>query len=127
MPSQKEKMLAGERYVPSAPELVAGRERARDLTARYNDTAAAATETRRDLLETLFGSLDAAERTACLEYGNPVTIGDDVWVGGRAVLNPGVTVGNGSVVASGAVVTEDVPAGVVVQGNPASVVKRLTD
>ena len=69
--------------------------------------------------------LDATERNKGPEYGKPVTVGDDVWIGGQAVLNPGVTVGDGSVVASGAVVTEDVPAGVVVQGNPAEVVKVL--
>ncbi|MFC4358282.1 sugar O-acetyltransferase [Halobium salinum] len=69
--------------------------------------------------------LDAAERARGPEYGKPVTVGDDVWVGGRAVLNPGVTVGDRAMVASGAVVTEDVPADAVVQGNPAEVVKRL--
>jgi maltose O-acetyltransferase len=69
--------------------------------------------------------LDAAERTAGAEYGEPVTVGNDVWIGGRAVINPGTTVGDGSVVAAGAVVTEDVPSGVVVQGNPATVVREL--
>jgi len=54
-----------------------------------------------------------------------VTVGDNVWIGGQAVLNPGVTVGDDSVVASGAVVTEDVPDRVIVQGNPATVVKEL--
>lgn len=69
--------------------------------------------------------LDAAERVVGEEYGKPVTVGDRVWVGGQAVLNPGVTVGDDSVVASGAVVSEDVPDDVVVQGNPARVVKEL--
>jgi len=69
--------------------------------------------------------LDASERVEGPEYGKPVTVGDDVWIGGRAVLNPGVTVGDEAVVGSGAVVTEDVPAGAVVQGNPATVVKEL--
>ena len=54
-----------------------------------------------------------------------MTVGDDVWIGGRAVLTPGVTVGDRSVVGAGAVVTGDVPDDVVVQGNPATVVKRL--
>lgn len=70
-------------------------------------------------------SLDASERADEWERGTPVRIGDDVWIGGRAVINPGVTVGDGSVVAAGAVVTEDVPEGVLVQGNPATVVKEL--
>jgi maltose O-acetyltransferase len=69
--------------------------------------------------------LDAESRRSGLEYGKPVTVGDEVWVGGRAVLNPGVTVGDRAMVASGAVVTEDVPSDCVVQGNPAEVVKRL--
>lgn len=59
------------------------------------------------------------------EYGKAVEIGDDVWVGGRAVINPGVSVGDRAVVASGAVVTDDVPSDVVVQGNPATVVRDL--
>jgi len=69
--------------------------------------------------------LDASERIKGPEYGKPVTVGDNVWIGGKAVLNPGVTVGDNSTIASGAVVTEDVPENVVVQGNPATVVKEL--
>ncbi|WP_331236420.1 sugar O-acetyltransferase [Natronorarus salvus] len=69
--------------------------------------------------------IDPDDRTERLEYGEPVTIGDDVWIGGRAVVNPGVEIGDGSVVASGAVVIGDVPAGVVVGGNPARVVKEV--
>jgi maltose O-acetyltransferase len=59
------------------------------------------------------------------EYGKPVTVDDDVWIGGRAVLNPGVNVGEGAVIASGAVVTGNVPDDVVVGGNPAEVIKEL--
>jgi len=69
--------------------------------------------------------LDAETRAEGKEYGKPVSVGDDVWVGGQAVLNPGVDVGDRSVVASGAVVTRDVPSDVVVRGNPAEVVKEL--
>ncbi|MCM3781682.1 sugar O-acetyltransferase [Neobacillus mesonae] len=59
------------------------------------------------------------------EYGIPVTIGDNVWIGGRAIINPGVTIGNNVVVASGAVVTKDVPDNVVVGGNPARIIKHI--
>ena len=69
--------------------------------------------------------LDAAERAADLESRRPVSVGDDVRIGGRAVLDPGVSVGDRSVVASGSVVTGDVPADAVVRGNPAEVVREL--
>lgn len=59
------------------------------------------------------------------EYGLPVTIGNDVWIGGGAILLPGVTVGDGAVVGAGAVVTKDVEPMVVVAGNPAKFVKRI--
>lgn len=53
----------------------------------------------------------------------PVTIGDDVWIGARAILLPGITIHSGSIVGAGAVVTKDVPCGSVVAGNPARVVR----
>ena len=65
------------------------------------------------------------ERISGKEYGKPVTIGDNVWIGGRAVINPGVTIGNNVVIASGAVVTKDVPDNVVVGGNPAKIIKEI--
>ncbi|POT58368.1 maltose O-acetyltransferase [Citrobacter amalonaticus] len=69
--------------------------------------------------------LDANERNSGVELGKPVTIGNNVWIGGRAVINPGVTIGDNVVVASGAVVTKSVPANVVVGGNPARILKYL--
>ena len=60
-----------------------------------------------------------------IEYGKPVTIGHNVWIGGRAIINPGVTLGDNVVVASGAVVTKNVPPNCVVAGNPARVIKEL--
>ena len=65
------------------------------------------------------------ERNSGLEYGKPVIIGDNVWIGGRAIINPGVTIGNNVVVASGAVVTKDIPDDVVVGGNPARIIKNI--
>lgn len=59
------------------------------------------------------------------EYSKPIVIGDDCWIGGGAVICPGVTVGNRSVVAAGAVVTKDVPDDTLVGGNPAKVIRRL--
>lgn len=69
--------------------------------------------------------LEARERITGAEFGKPVTIGHNVWIGGRAVINPGVTIGNNVVVASGAVVTKNVPDNVVVGGNPAKVIKQI--
>lgn len=69
--------------------------------------------------------LDAAERISGVEFGKPVNIGDNVWIGGRAVINPGVNIGNNVVIASGAVVTKDVPDNVVVGGNPARIIKEI--
>lgn len=57
----------------------------------------------------------------------PVIIGDNVWVGANATILPGVTIGNFSIVAAGAVVIKDVPSGVLVAGNPAIVKKKLVD
>ena len=56
---------------------------------------------------------------------DPVIIHDDVWVGNRAIILKGVTIGKGAIVAAGAVVTKDVPARMIVAGNPAKVVKKI--
>jgi maltose O-acetyltransferase len=69
--------------------------------------------------------VDADERTSGREYGAPVTVGDDVWLGGRCLLTPGVAVGDRAVVGAGAVVTLDVPDDVVEAGTPARVVREL--
>lgn len=69
--------------------------------------------------------LDAVERNSGKEYGKPVVIGHNVWIGGRAVINPGVTIGDNAVIASGSVVVKNVPANAVVGGNPAQVIKML--
>jgi maltose O-acetyltransferase len=61
------------------------------------------------------------------EYGKPVEIGSDVWVGGGAIICPGVTVGDRAVIGAGSVVTKDVPAGVVAFGNPCRVVREIAE
>lgn len=71
--------------------------------------------------------LNAKERITGAEFGKPVIIGHNVWIGGRAVINPGVTVGNNVVIASGAVVTKDVPDNVLVGGNPARIIKTIAE
>lgn len=66
-------------------------------------------------------------RRAKWEAALPITIGDNVWIGGLAVICPGVTIGADSVIGAGAVVTRDVPAGVVAVGNPARVIRSVQD
>ncbi|CAH0120779.1 MULTISPECIES: sugar O-acetyltransferase [unclassified Paenibacillus] len=69
--------------------------------------------------------LDAETRNTGLEYGKPVTIGDNVWIGGGSIINPGVTIGDNVVIGSGSVVTKDIPSNVVAAGNPCRVIKKL--
>jgi maltose O-acetyltransferase len=69
--------------------------------------------------------LDAKTRKSWLEYAKPVTIGNDVWIGGGAIIYPGVSIGDGAVIAAGAVVTKSVPDHVVVGGNPAKILKEI--
>lgn len=59
------------------------------------------------------------------EYAKPITIGDDVWVGGAVVICPGVTIGSGSTIGAGSVVTKDVEPYTAVAGNPARLIRRL--
>ncbi|WP_379969592.1 maltose O-acetyltransferase [Ectobacillus sp. sgz5001026] len=184
MKTEKEKMLAGELYDSTDPELASDRIEARRKTRRYNQTLEIEVEKREELLKELFGStgkslyiepnfrcdygynihvgenfyanfdcvildvcevrigdncflapgvhiytathpLNPFERNSGLEYAKPITIGNNVWIGGRAVINPGIHIGNNVVVASGAVVTKDVPDNVVVGGNPAKIIKQI--
>ncbi|CAN5898842.1 maltose acetyltransferase domain-containing protein [soil metagenome] len=69
--------------------------------------------------------LNHIERSAGLEYAKPIVIGEDVWVGGSAVICPGVTIGDRSVIGAGSVVTKDIPADVFAAGNPCKVIKPL--
>jgi maltose O-acetyltransferase len=71
--------------------------------------------------------LDAATRTAerPLESAQPITIGNDVWLGGGVIICPGVTIGDEAVIGAGSVVTHDIPPKVVAVGNPCRVIKHL--
>jgi len=69
--------------------------------------------------------LSAADRRTGLECAKPVNVGDDVWVGGGAVICPGVSIGAGTVIGAGSVVTRDLPALVLAAGNPCRVIRPL--
>ncbi|MEB2779089.1 sugar O-acetyltransferase [Algoriphagus sp. C2-6-M1] len=182
--TEKEKMLAGEFYQASDPELAAERLKARKLVKTLNDSDPEDSELRVSLVRKIFGKaganfwveppfycdygsnievgddvffnfncvvldvckvtlgnrvmvapnvqfyaathpLDHQTRGEMWEYGKPITIGDDVWIGGSAVICPGVSIGERTVIAAGAVVTKDFPSDVVIGGNPAQVIKHL--
>lgn len=183
MPSERERMLAGELYDPADPELVQMRGRARDLCRALAATPEAQPEERRRLLRELFAAggdtawveppffcdygsntrlgakcyfnfncvvldvcpvtvgdftlfgpgvhiytathpLDPVQRRTH-ESGKPVEVGSDVWVGGGAILLPGVRVGSRSVIGAGSVVSKDIPDGVVAAGNPCRVIRSI--
>lgn len=66
-------------------------------------------------------------RNSGYEYGIAVTIGDNVWIGGNSVINPGVSIGNNCVVGAGSIVVDDIPENSVAVGNPARVIRKITD
>jgi maltose O-acetyltransferase len=180
--NQKAKMLAGELYLASDPELAADHLRAQSILARFNASRADEDTLRLELLTELFGHLgddavvkpslrcdygynisigartfinydcvlldcnritigeevqiapgvhvytathplDAATRRSGLEYALPVTIGDGVWLGGGAIVCPGLTIGENTVVGAGSVVTHSLPPGVLAAGNPCRVIR----
>ena len=69
--------------------------------------------------------LDPVERISGLELARPVRIGSRVWIGGGAIVLPGVTIGDGTTIGAGSVVARDIPAGVLAVGNPCRVVRAL--
>lgn len=180
MPTEKDKMLAGELYDAGAPEIQADLAATQEWLARYNASLDMAPARRRELLierlaavgdgavirppfhcdygfnislgtgvflnfncvvldvvEVTIGDKtqigpgvqilaadhprDAATRASGLEFGRPVRIGRNVWIGGGAIILPGVSVGDDAVIGAGSVVTRDVPAGATAFGNPARV------
>ena len=70
--------------------------------------------------------IDPVIRNMELEVAKAVTIGNDVWIGGNVVINPGVTIGNNVVIGSGSVVTKDIPDNVIAAGNPCRVIREIT-
>jgi maltose O-acetyltransferase len=185
MRTEREKMLAGELYDALDPELVAARNRARDLCQTLNASREGDQEIRKFLCTQLFGkggdsvwmqppfycdygsNIELGERVFfnfnCIvldvcqvkigeytlfgpavqiltpmhpldaelrrkqEYGKAIEIGSDVWVGGGALILPGVRIGSRSVIGAGSVVTRDIPDDVFAAGNPCRVIRKITD
>lgn len=69
--------------------------------------------------------LNYKERAAGVEFAKPVKIGEDVWIGGSAVICPGVSIGDRSVIGAGSIVTKDIPSDVFAAGNPCKVIREL--
>ncbi|MCH5271047.1 MAG: sugar O-acetyltransferase [Lachnospiraceae bacterium] len=66
-------------------------------------------------------------RNSGYEYGIPVTIGNNVWLGGNVVILPGVTIGDNAVIGAGSVVTKDIPENMLAAGNPCKIIREITD
>lgn len=182
MPSERDKMLAGELYDPFATELVTARERARDLCLALNNTRESQATERRQILTELLGAggdtvwmqppfhcdyganiylgsrvffnfncivLDVCEvrigdytlfgpgvqiltplhpmdheLRRKQEFGKPIEIGSDVWVGGGALILAGVHIGSRTVIGAGSVVTHDIPDGAFAAGNPCRIIRE---
>lgn len=70
---------------------------------------------------------NTAQRVSGLELAFPITIGNKVWIGGGTTINPGVAIGDNTIIGSGSVVTKDIPANVIAVGNPCKVLRALTE
>lgn len=66
-------------------------------------------------------------RNTGLEFGKSITIGNNVWIGGDSIINPGVNIGSNVVIGSGSVVTKNIPSNVIAVGNPCKVIKEITE
>jgi len=182
--TEKQKMLAGELYLASDPELGAEGKRACRLLRMYNATTEEEPEKRSHILQDLFGkvgpqvqivppfhceygsniyagnnlymnygcvildcnTLHIGENVLCAPYvqiytayhptepevrlsgrelAAPINIGNNVWIGGGAIICPGVTIGDNTTIGAGSVVVKDIPANVVAAGNPCRIIRHL--
>lgn len=71
--------------------------------------------------------IDKDVRNTQLEYGKPIKIGNDVWIGGNSVVLPGVTIGSNVVIGAGSIVNKDIPDNVVACGNPCKVIRKINE
>lgn len=182
MPTEREKMIAGDLYLASDPDLVASRAKCRVALRLYN--ASIEGDEREAMLKELLGGMGsgvwieppfycdygtyitlgentyfnfncvvldcapvrigsdvligpgvqfnaathpvlASERATGFELAHPITIGDNVWIGGGAIIGPGIMIGDNTTIGAGSIVTRDIPANVVAVGNPCRVMRHL--
>ncbi len=183
MPTEREKMLAGQLYDATDPDLIASRKRARTICRAMYDCPPEDADQLQELINQLIGRggetawieppfhcdygsnitlgkkvyfnfncivldvchveigdhtllgpavqiytashpMDAQLRRS-EEFGKPISIGSDVWIGGGAIICPGVTIGDRTVIGAGSVVTKDIPSGVFAAGNPCRVIREI--
>lgn len=120
--TEREKMLAGELYGCGDPELLDQWHRAKDLARDYNRLDSADLEGKDRILSARPG--EDGSFSFCKTRTAPVSIGDNVWIGGGAVIMPGVTIGDNVVIGAGSVVTKDIPSDTIALGNPCRVVRE---
>ncbi|HIK19263.1 MAG TPA: sugar O-acetyltransferase [Leptolyngbyaceae cyanobacterium M33_DOE_097] len=182
--TEKQRMLAGELYLASDPELASESLRAAQLLRQFNQLAVEAIAERQEILKMLLGSVgesptivppfhcdygsniyigdrfymnyggvmldcnriqigndvlcapyvqiyaayhpvDPTVRLTGRELAAPITIGNNVWIGGGVIICPGVTIGDNTTIGAGSVVTKDIPSNVVAVGNPCRVLRQL--
>jgi maltose O-acetyltransferase len=182
--TEKQKMLAGELYLATDAELVAGRKFASSLLQQYNTTPVDEENRRYQILQQLFGKVthkieiippfycdygkniyagsglfmnfgcvildcnivrigdnvlcapyvqiytayhpvDPTIRLTGKELASPIEIGNNVWIGGNAIICPGVTIGDNTTIGAGSVVVKNIPANVVAAGNPCRVIRNV--
>ncbi len=69
--------------------------------------------------------VNVQQRNEGLEYAKPITVGNNVWLGGNVVVLPGITIGDNTIIGAGSVVTKNIPANVIAVGNPCKVLKSI--
>ena len=121
--------MAGELDRAADPHPTSLRARARTFTRGFNDSPDDDSSALRAILARLLGGvgqLVEVEPPFRCDYGCNIRVGDRVWIGGGAIILPGVTIGDEAVIAAGSVVTGDVAPGALVAGHPARLPRHLT-
>ena len=147
--TEKEKMLAGEIYSAVDPQLIEELTEVKEIIHDYNLLRPSEKEKAREILKGLLGHIADDEiliiQPFYCDYGKqisvgkrffanfnftvldeaPVTIGNNVWIGGSVTILPGVTIGDNVTIGAGSVVTKDIPSNSIAVGNPCKVVKTI--